>query len=92
VIAVNQASAGNRPLFLQDGVRVWTAQAPGGDHYLAMFNMRDARQLVSIDLRHLGLARASNVRDLWARADLGAVSGQFAQMLPPHGAGLFRLS
>jgi hypothetical protein len=42
VIAVDQESSGNRPLFERDGLVAWTAEAPGSqDHYLALFNTRD---------------------------------------------------
>lgn len=42
VIAVNQRSEGNRPLFDQDGLIAWTANVPGSaDRYLALFNTRD---------------------------------------------------
>ena len=42
VIAVNQASAGNRPLFERDDLIAWVANVPGSsDKYLALFNARD---------------------------------------------------
>jgi hypothetical protein len=42
VIAVDQASADNRPLFDRDGLVAWTASVPGSaDRYLALFNTRD---------------------------------------------------
>jgi hypothetical protein len=42
VIAVNQRSEGNRPLFDREGLVVWTARVPGSpDRYLALFNTRD---------------------------------------------------
>ena len=42
VIAVNQASTDNRPLFDRDGLVAWTASVPGSrDRYLALFNTRD---------------------------------------------------
>jgi alpha-galactosidase len=42
VIAVNQNSEGNRPLFDREGLVAWTAQVPGSrDRYLALFNTRD---------------------------------------------------
>ncbi len=91
VIAVNQTSTGNRPLFLEDGIRVWTAEAEGSGRYLALFNMHDDERSVGVELRHLGLTGAAKVRDLWARTDLGAATGRFTQTLPPHGAGLYRL-
>jgi len=42
VIAVNQDSAGNRPLWERDGFIAWAAEDPAtGDAYLALFNLRD---------------------------------------------------
>jgi hypothetical protein len=42
VLAVNQESRANRPLFARDGVWAWTAQSASGDAtYLALFNARD---------------------------------------------------
>lgn len=49
VIAVDQASADNRPLFDREGLVAWTASVPGSpDRYLALFNTRDRYPL---DLR-----------------------------------------
>ncbi|MCM8729855.1 glycoside hydrolase family 27 protein [Hephaestia sp. GCM10023244] len=93
VIAVNQASDGGRQLF-RDGDRVgWAARDPGpGDTYLALFNLGDSPTQVSTPLAALGLDDGAAVRDLWARAPLGAARHQFGATLPPHGAGLYRLS
>lgn len=42
VIAVNQLSSGNRPLFERDELIAWIADAPDGEgKYLAVFNARD---------------------------------------------------
>jgi hypothetical protein len=42
VLAVNQASVNNRPVFNRDGLVAWTAEVPGSkDRYLAVFNTRD---------------------------------------------------
>jgi aryl-phospho-beta-D-glucosidase BglC (GH1 family) len=41
VLAVNQESRDNRPLFDKDGLIAWTAKAANGDSYLAVFNARD---------------------------------------------------
>jgi len=54
VIAVNQRSEGNRPLFDRDGLVAWTANVPGSrDRYLALFNTRDRFPL---DLREPAFA------------------------------------
>lgn len=92
VIAVNQQSSANRPLFVEDRTRAWTARAPNGDHYAALFNTDDKPREVAVPLKLLGVTRQVTVRDLWAgRAD-GVAKGKLARTLPPHGAGLYRLS
>jgi alpha-galactosidase len=41
VIAIDQDSHDNRPLFDDDGLVAWTATGASGDTYLALFNARD---------------------------------------------------
>ncbi|MBW8844770.1 MAG: glycoside hydrolase family 27 protein, partial [Burkholderiales bacterium] len=93
VLAVDQASADNRPHFVEDFVRIWSAKpADGKGRYVALFNPTDKAREVGIALRDLGLDGVRQVRDLWARKPLDTASGRFAQVLPSHGAGLYRLS
>jgi len=93
VLDVNQASSGNMPHFVEDGMRVWTARpAIGGGRYLALFNTTAKEREVGIDFRWLGISSQVRVRDLWGRKDMGTANGRFAAILPPHGAGLYRLS
>lgn len=47
---------------------------------------------VTVDLATLGLPDGARVRDLWTHADLGEARGEFAPVIPFHGAGLYRLS
>ncbi|PIM51762.1 alpha-galactosidase [Roseateles chitinivorans] len=92
VLAVDQASSDNRPHFVEDGVRIWSARpADGKGRYLALFNPGDKAREVSIALRDLALEGAQPVRDLWARRPLAQASGRFSQTLPAHGAGLYRI-
>ena len=51
VLAVNQHSSDNRPLFDHDGLVAWTAMAADGDTYLAVFNTRDRIALVESNAR-----------------------------------------
>jgi len=52
VLAVNQASIKNRPLFDRDGLIAWTAEDPAtGDTYLALFNTRDRVSLTEANAR-----------------------------------------
>ena len=53
VIAVNQDSRNNRPVFNRDGLIAWTADVPGSpDKYLAVFNARDRVRLTPENARY----------------------------------------
>jgi hypothetical protein len=92
VIGVNQASSANRPYFVADNIRVWSAQAANGDTYLALFNTGNEARTVEAPLSLLGVTTSVKVRDLWSRSDIGRVRGKVQADLPPHGAALYRLS
>jgi len=91
VIAVNQASSGNRPHYVDDSARIWSARAPNGDCYLALFNTAGDARTIGIDLDMLGIHSEVSVRDLWRRQDVGKTSGRFEREIPSHGSGLYRL-
>nr|MBA4769867.1 glycoside hydrolase family 27 protein [Sphingobium sp.] len=93
VLAVNQASRDNRPHFVEDFMRIWSARPEdSADHYLALFNTGDKPREVGLSLRDLGIAGPVSVRDLWAGKPLGRQTGRVAVTLPPHGSALYRLS
>lgn len=93
VIAVNQASSGNCPHFVEDGLRVWSAVAEGGKgRYLALFNTGSKARDAGVKLRALGIDGPVAVRDLWAGNALGQQAERVSVNLPPHGAALYRLS
>ena len=93
VIAVNQASTDNQPHYIEDGGRIWSAKAEGSaDRYVALFNVSDKPREVWIRLRDLGLNGPVAVRGLWAGKALGQQADRISVTLPPHGAGLYRLS
>jgi hypothetical protein len=92
VLAVNQHSANNRPLFDRAGLVAWTADVPGSpDRYLAVFNATGTAATVRVGLAGLGLTGPVNVRDLWTHSESDTAGPDFAAALPAHGAGLFRL-
>ena len=70
VLAVNQHSSNNRPLFDRGGLVVWAADAldatvAAPDAYLAVFNRTNAPTAVPVGLAELGLKGAVSARDLW---------------------------
>lgn len=96
VIAVNQQSDGNRPLFDREGAVAWVAAVPGlRDRYVALFSTRDPRfgaTSIRVPLPDLGVAGRCRVRDLWQHRDLGVVDGEIVATVPGHGAVLYRVS
>jgi len=95
VLAVNQRGRHNRPQRAEAGTRIWTARAARDDalHYLALFNTSDAAKEIAFDLARLDLGdRRVAVRDLWARRELGTVTGTLRATLPAHGAVLYAVS
>jgi hypothetical protein len=93
VIAVNQASTDNRPHFLEDGTRIWSAKPEGApnDRYLALFNTTTKPKAVGIALGEMGLTGNVAVTDLWTGKALPRATRRVEQTLPPHGSGLYRL-
>jgi hypothetical protein len=93
VLAVDQHSLNNRPLYDRAGLVAWTADVPGSpDRYLALFNANGSSASCGVKLADLGLGGPARVRDLWAGSDLGTCGPEFSAELPPHGAGLYRLA
>ena len=92
VLAVNQASTDNRPHFIADGVRIWSARpADGRGRYVALFNTgKEAREVV-LPLHEVGLDGTQPVRDLWEGKAVSPAKGRLARRIPPHGAGLYRV-
>ncbi len=74
-------------------VAAWAADAHDGrSKYVALFDTGDAGADVAVAWRELGLSGKRNVRDLWARRDLGTFEGSFSTRLNPHAAGLYELT
>ncbi|MBC2668416.1 glycoside hydrolase family 27 protein [Novosphingobium piscinae] len=93
VLAVNQASTGNRPHFVADGTPIWSARVEHGDDlYVALFNTTEAAKPVRIALSQLGIHQRVQVRDLWAQRPDGAAQDVLERKVNPHGSALLRLT
>ncbi|WP_235527810.1 glycoside hydrolase family 27 protein [Sphingomonas sp. Leaf38] len=93
VLAVNQASTDNRPHFVEDGARIWSAKPEGSDdRYVAFFNTTDKVKAIGIGLRDLEKSGQVAVRDLWTGRTLGSANGRIQATVAPHGAELYRLT
>jgi alpha-galactosidase len=93
VIDVDQKSIGNHQTYESASTIAWVADVPDSkDKYVALFNLADKEQNVSLSWHGLQLNFASpDLHDLWQHKDLGPADHASAN-LPPHGAALFRVS
>ncbi|WP_445193123.1 glycoside hydrolase family 27 protein [Sphingomonas sp. Tas61C01] len=91
VIAINQSSTDNRPHYVEDGARIWSARAANGDRYVALFNTGDKPREVGLPLRDLGITGSAEAHDLWSGRSIGRIADRLVRPIPPHGAGLYRL-
>jgi alpha-galactosidase len=91
---VDQGSSRNRELFTHGNQVAWAADVPDSpDKYLAVFSLDDrAPEEVTVRWGELGLGYKCQVRDLWAKKNLGIVSAAFAPKIEPHDAGLYRIT
>jgi len=92
VIAVDQHSSGNRLLFTRGNQIAWAADVPRTrQKYVALFNLGESPEEITVSWRDLGVAGKIPVRDLWKKETLGSFAGQFSARIAPHGAGLYRI-
>jgi len=62
VLAVNQKSSGNRPVFDHDGLIAWRAEMPGTKEvFLAVFNARDRVPLTAANARHASAVVSADI-------------------------------
>jgi alpha-galactosidase len=100
VLAVDQNSRNNRQLFHGNGLAAWTADsADGRTKYVAVFNTSDrvgtgpdTGIAVPVRLADVGFDGPVTITDVWSGQPVGVLSGEFAPVVPYHGAGLYRLT
>jgi alpha-galactosidase len=70
---------------------VWVSDLGDGSYYVGIFNLNAFATRVQVDWKDLGIAGASDIRDLWNHVELGASSEAYSEVLPGHGARLLRV-
>jgi len=91
-LEVHRGGSGARMVYREDDRTVWTSSGQNGETYVALFNLRDEESEVAVALERLGAQRPVNVRDLWAKRDVGTAESRVSRVLAPHGAALLKLS
>lgn len=91
-LAVNQTARASRELFRTPIAAGWLAESPQpGIAYLALFNLAEQPAQVGAPLDWVSPATHWQVYDLWAGRPFPDCQAYFSTLLPPHGAGLYRL-
>jgi hypothetical protein len=92
VLAVDQTGA-HGGAFAEEGDHIiWTADAPGGAKFFAVFNVGDrAAADIRVNWPAIGMLPNCTLRDLWQRSDLGTIRGGYTVHLAPHTSGLYKL-
>jgi len=91
VLAVDQSGKPAKQVLGGD-LPVWVTDLGDGNYYVALFNMNATPTAVSLPWREIGLDGVQQVRDLWARTDLGPSLGAFSTVLDGHGVRLLKIS
>ncbi len=93
VIAVDQASHGNRAVRTTATTAIWRAVPDRGTGiYAAVFNLASRARILTVTWRQLGLPPGRRrLRDLWRRKNIGAHS-RLRLRLGPHASALFRIT
>jgi hypothetical protein len=92
VLKVNQEGSNPRQIYKQDGSMIWMSDAPGGDKYVALFNISDGEKVVTLDFALAGLKKKNAIRDLWKQTDLGSFTKKYATAIPAHGTVLLKVA
>lgn len=91
LIRVDQTSSGSRQVSHDDNMIAWTADLPGGERALAVFNVGDGPAQVSQDFPAYGLTGGSwQVRDVWSGKESAGQTGVHTSV-PAHGCLLLTL-
>jgi alpha-galactosidase len=93
VIAVDQDSAGiqGRRVGQEGPIEIWMKPLAGHRRAVGLFNRGESRAQITVYFRDVGVGDVVEVRDLWARKDLGIHRQSFTAEVPTHGVVLIKV-
>jgi alpha-galactosidase len=94
VIAVDQDPLGKQGTRVsrQGDAEVWARPLADGGYAVGLFNRGAAEAKVTAQWSDIGISGAHAVRDLWAHAGRGAVSGAYSATVPSHGVVMLKIA
>jgi alpha-galactosidase len=91
VLEANQQGSNARCLWAKGDCIAWASDAPDGGKFLALCNLGDLPETVSVQLSEMGLFGGEVIRDLWEHQDLGNVASVWVTSVPAHGAQMYKI-
>jgi len=91
-IDINQAGKPAVPVSQSTPQQAWHINYPNGTSVVALFNLGTATATVKVTFSEIGLKSPLNVRDVWARKELGSFTTSFEASIPQHGSSLLKLN
>ena len=91
VLDVNQHSHDGKQAYRDENTIIWTAISSDNKPLIAVFNVSDKDDEITVDLSKLNLTGEYILRDLWAKEDIEKVTNKFTCTVNTHGAKLFKL-
>jgi len=95
VIAVDQDSLGVQGTLVSERtpeLQVWMKPLKDGGRAVVLLNRSALQTVISASWWRLRMSGPARVRDLWAHADLGALTGRFSATVPAHGVVMVRVT
>lgn len=94
VIAVDQDKAGiqGHRVSQEGPAQVWVKPLANGAQAVGFFNLGEGPTTINVAWKALGITGAADVRDLWARRDLGERESSFSATVPRHGVVMILVS
>jgi alpha-galactosidase len=95
VIAVDQDSMGVQGTLVSERapeLQVWMKPLADGSRAVALLNRSALQTVIGASWWRLQLSGPAHVRDLWAHADLGTVTGHVSATVPAHGVVMLRIA
>ena len=94
VLAVDQDPAGNQGYRIwQEGpLEIWMKVMADRSRVVGLFNRGYTDSQMTVNFHQIGVGDTEQVRDLWAKRDLGTMQGSFTATVPRHGVVLVRIS
>jgi alpha-galactosidase len=93
VVAIDQDPLGAQAHRVwQDGpVQVWMRPLADGSRAVGLFNDGESANPATVQFREIGVGASAEIRDLWAKRDLGRFEDSFTTTIPKHGVVLVKV-